>query len=333
MTRTVTDAFNIHKEGRAGGNGRRYVIHSVRAMLESSATKEGLRLGELYGYFGHGRRQLAKKMRPNEVEAVMLEGKLVVIENVPSNRTTAISLDDDGTIHHTQEVLDTPTGLIVQSMLDSYAGGWSWACEGPSNATGDHPRAFYGFDYVNQPNYIPVDRQAAMFESVGVSNQDELIRHNLTLVGMDGKEANALLESWQQVSSARQLEEDAAYDVMMLEGMLMESRGRLAELNRDLEAAKHDLGEGRRKRETMMLEALESLPIMLTREQRAALVAMETQEDMLVFRQLLDSVANTDLATLPLGQRNAPVSVRPAHGLRRDVPGAVIFGNTFKGFI
>lgn len=328
MTRTVTDSFNVYKEGRMGGNGRRYVIHSVRAMLESPATQEGLRLGELYGYFGHGRRQLTGKMRPAEVEVVMINGKPVVIENVPSNRTTAISLDDDGTIHHTQEVLDTPTGLIVQSMLDSFAGGWSWACEGPSSkVTGDHPRAYYGCDYVLQPNYIPPDRQAAMFESVGVSSQQELIAHNLqNMVGMDGEQVNALLESWSSVSEARRLEDASMYDVMMLEGMLIEAKSHRSELERDLELARQELKESKTSREQMMLEALDTLPVMLTKSQRQALISMQTKEDAQVFKQLLESVAGTPFGTLPLNGRGAPATVKPGATVQ-EVPGAVIFGH------
>ena len=54
--RRVDDVFKIHKEGRTGGNGRRYVLHAVRQMIQSPATQEGLKLGELEGYYGHGRR-------------------------------------------------------------------------------------------------------------------------------------------------------------------------------------------------------------------------------------------------------------------------------------
>ena len=46
--RRVETSINIHKEGRTGHNGRRYVHHSVKKMLDSAATQEGLRLGELF---------------------------------------------------------------------------------------------------------------------------------------------------------------------------------------------------------------------------------------------------------------------------------------------
>ena len=112
--RRVDDVFNIHKEGRTGGNGRRYVLHAVRQMIQSPATQEGLKLGELEGYYGHGRRQLTGKMRLPEVEVITVGGQQVVIENVPSNRTVALDVDDSGNVSHTQEVLDTAPGLIVQ---------------------------------------------------------------------------------------------------------------------------------------------------------------------------------------------------------------------------
>ena len=46
--RRVETSINIHKEGRTGHNGRRYVHHSVKKMLDSAATQEGLRLGAPY---------------------------------------------------------------------------------------------------------------------------------------------------------------------------------------------------------------------------------------------------------------------------------------------
>ena len=73
--RRVETSINIHKEGRTGHNGRRYVHHSVKKMLDSAATQEGLRLGELFGYFGHTARSLSGKMKPADRDRVMEEFK------------------------------------------------------------------------------------------------------------------------------------------------------------------------------------------------------------------------------------------------------------------
>ncbi len=44
-------------------------------MLESKETQEGLRLGELFGYYGHGRRQLTGKLEVPETSVIMVEGR------------------------------------------------------------------------------------------------------------------------------------------------------------------------------------------------------------------------------------------------------------------
>lgn len=319
--RRVDTSINIHKEGRTGHNGRRYVHHSVKRMLDSAATQEGLRLGELFGYFGHSARALSGKMKPAEQEIVMLDGKPTIMQNIPSNRLVAISLDDDGTLHHTQEILDTPTGGIVSAMLDSNAGGWSWAVTGPSNYTGDHPQIMYGFDYVAQPNFVPLDRQASMLDSVG----EGLI----VQLGMERGAYCAMLDSWVQVSAARRIEEASLYDVMMLDGMLAEQRQASATLRQDLDAAREEAKAARLAREQAMMDALDAYPVMLTKDQRKAICAMETPEDARIFRQFLDGLTRSDLASLPLGSQRTPQSV-PMVGAVREVPGAVDFGHTTR---
>ncbi len=319
--RRVETAINIHKEGRSGHNGRRYVQHSVRAMIDSAATQEGLRLGELFGYFGHTARTLSGKMKPDEQEVVMVNGKPVVMQNVPSNRLVAISLDDDGTLHHTQEILDTPSGNLVSAMIDSNAGGWSWAVTGPRNSAGDHPQTMYGFDYVAQPNFIPLVRQGAMLDSVG----EEVI----TRLGMDRDGYSAMLDSWAQASEARHIEEASLYDIMMLDGMLIEERNSSALLKRDLEAAREEARQAAQTRQEAMMDALENYPVMLTKEQRRAIASMATPEDALIFRQFLDSLSRSDLGSLPLGGKREPQTAAVPSQFR-EVPGAVDFNHSIR---
>ncbi|WCH25190.1 hypothetical protein [Aeromonas salmonicida] len=319
--RRVETTINIHKEGRTGHNGRRYVHHSVKKMLDSAATQEGLRLGELFGYFGHSARSLSGKMKPGEQEVVMLDGKPVIMQNIPSNRTVAIALDDDGTLHHTQEILDTPSGAIVCSMLDSNAGGWSWAVTGPSNYTGDHPQVMYGFDYVAQPNFVPLARQGAMLDSAGETMIAQL--------GMDREVYSAMLDSWVQVSAVRRIEEANLYDVMMLDGMLFEQSQKSAQLTQDLEAAREEAKAATQQRQQVMMDALEAYPVMLTKDQRLAISSMATPDDARIFRQFLDSLSRSDLGSLPLGSKREPLSV-PAHGQTPQVQGAVDFGHQIR---
>lgn len=298
----VTDEFDLKNEGRIGGNGRRYVLHSVRAMIQSKATQEGLRLREHFGYWGHGRREIADKLKLAEVEVVNINGKPVVLENVPSNVTIALDMDESGLVSHTEEVLDTPPGLIVQSMLANKVGGWSWATGGSESLHRGGPayaRAYYGSDYVKQPNFVPPARQSAMLESVGAAN-DQLI----TALGEHGFDAEGLqpmLESWGRLSETAIEVCNQQLDVMMMEGMLLEAKGEMAELKRDLDAAREEKDKAIERRQQMILEALDTMPLMLTKAQRKALVDMETPEDAQVFRALLESFSSTDIGSLPLG--------------------------------
>lgn len=316
MPITVTDEFDLRNEGRIGGNGRRYVLHSVKAMIQSKATQEGLRLREHFGYFGHGRREMADKLSLPEVEIVMVKGKPVVIENVPSNITVALDVDDNGIVSHTEEVLDTAPGLIVQAMIDNQAGGWSWATGGVDSVMRGGPayaRSYHGCDYVKQPNFVPPGRQQAMFESAGAAATDQVILA-LGERGFDTEALQPMLESWGRMSQKAQEASNHQLDVMMLEGMLLESKGQAAELRRDLEAARADRERAESERKDMILEALDSMPLVLTKAQREAMVGMKTKEDAMVFRALLESFTNTDFGSLPIGGRQAETVARTPSG-------------------
>jgi len=64
-------------------------------------------------------------MNLGEVEAItMPDGSKMVVSNIPSNVTTAFTIGDDGTVIHTQEILDTETGQIVAGLNKSKVGGF-----------------------------------------------------------------------------------------------------------------------------------------------------------------------------------------------------------------
>ncbi|MCV5869859.1 head processing protein, partial [Escherichia coli] len=79
----------------------------------------------------------------------------------------AISVDDNGIVTHTQEILNTEPGKIVAAMIESRAGGWSWATGGRESGKIAVTTSFHGVDYVTTPNYISLDHPASagMFES------------------------------------------------------------------------------------------------------------------------------------------------------------------------
>ncbi|EHX40133.1 pro domain protein [Escherichia coli DEC12E] len=78
---TVTDRFSLVEKIRkhTPQNNRNYVIQSVRDTFNSPETKERIALGEMYGYYGHGRRAMhynkTKSLNLPEVSVVMVDGK------------------------------------------------------------------------------------------------------------------------------------------------------------------------------------------------------------------------------------------------------------------
>jgi len=117
--RTVTDRFSLIDKIRrfTPQNDRNYLLRSVRGTFASPETQERIQLGEIFGYYGHGRRAVyyAQTGRLNlpEFAVVMIDGKPVSLENVPSNRTLEASVDDNGIVTHVQEILDTDPGNII----------------------------------------------------------------------------------------------------------------------------------------------------------------------------------------------------------------------------
>lgn len=117
--RTVTDRFSLIDKIRrfTPQNDRNYLLRSVRETFASPEMQERIQLGEMFGYYGHGRRAAyyARTGRLNlpEFAVVMIDGKPVTLENVPSNRTLEVSVDDNGIVTHVQEILDTDPGNII----------------------------------------------------------------------------------------------------------------------------------------------------------------------------------------------------------------------------
>ncbi|XJF60155.1 head processing protein (plasmid) [Escherichia coli] len=222
---TVTDRFSLVEKIRkhTPQNNRNYVIQSVRDTFNSPETKERIALGEMYGYYGHGRRAMhynkTKSLNLPEVSVVMVDGKPVVLENVPSNRTIDISIDDNGIVTHTQEILDTDTGRIVQGMINSGAGGWSWATSGPDSSV-SLVKSFHGFDYVTVPNYISLDKKSLMLESA--EERDAAIHAALIEQGFTDNAATDLVHHFSAMKNQQAMLESAHREALESELMLLE---------------------------------------------------------------------------------------------------------------
>lgn len=314
VLKTVTKSFNLKDHGRSDGNGRGYLIDSVKRMRDSPLFKERLKLGELYGYFGHNLRQLAGKMDLDETTIVQFEGKPVVIETVPSNRTVAFDVSDDGVVTHTQEILDTPSGRAVAAMLDAGVGGWSWAVNGIQGIAGAVARTFHGFDFVKHPSYIDLEKQQAMFESVGVSNEADLYEKMFESAGFDAGQSEKLISLWSRRAPSIFEYQEITQEVMMLESALS---NREAELARELTE--------KESRSIRMLEAVRQLPIFTTERQLQAITNMASEEDKQIVISMFEGLKN-QFPELPLGPSdNSTINMQRQLKPTPDADRAIMF--------
>ncbi len=296
--RKVTDRFSLFNDGRKlGANKRNYIIKSVQNMIASDATQEVLRLGEAFGFYGHQPRQRANKLNIGETEVIMINGRPVVVENIPSNRTISLSCSDDGIVEHTEEILDTDTGKIVASMQDSRAGGWSWATGGRDTRQQSVVNSYHGMDYVLKPNYLSLDHPAMMFES---AERDTMLLESLLNVGgFDAESAQNILTSINGADFNLDRERELETEVMYLEG-----------LNLELSAKAKAASESQGRFKSMMLEAVNRLPFYLTDAQKLALSNMETDHDFDVINAMFESIGADKLKTLPTGMHQEAPQIK-----------------------
>lgn len=303
--KTVTDRFSLVEKIRkhTPQNERNYVIESVRRTFNAADTQERMALGEMFGYYGHGRRAMhykkSKSLNLPEVTVVMVDGKPVVLDNVPSNRTVEVSIDDSGIITHTQEILDTDPGRIIQGMINSDAGGWSWATHGPDGAV-SLVNSFHGFDYVTVPNYISLDKKSLMLES---SEESRLLMHaELVEQGFSDNAATDLIHHFDAMRSNQAMFEAVEHNAA-LEASLMLRDMEVARLKSQL--ADHNLmlesqGDNARKCRRILREAIQSMPLFISAEQRQALCRMENEEDATIVAAMLESLGASATYGLPI---------------------------------
>lgn len=342
--RSVTDRFSLTdlKRKNTYQNGRKYLVSAVADILNSPETQERMKLGELFGYYGHGRREAhfnrTGSIRLPETSVIMVEGAPVVVDNVPSNRTVDISVSPDGIVSHTQEILDTPTGMIVDGMERSKAGGWSWATKGGTQAGKAIIQEYAGMDFVGIPNFISLDRAALMTESP--EDEERQIVSVLMENGMTEGGAVDVYHHFRKMRDGSALLE-AAERATELEISLLTAQGQHREIERTLrddikriterfnendkthqamlETAR-DMRAQRRKAVTAMLK---NLPFHVTDEQRRALINMETGQDVDICMALFESVARSSVRDLPITNfQPIPAAAQP-NTVVNDDPGCL----------
>ncbi len=134
--------YNLKERGRQfRGVERNFDIPAIVAAINSPACQERVKTRGMLGYLGHWVR-IRFGLEPPE--GGIAQGKAQAVE--PAIVTTYLKAYPNGDIEHQTEFLDTETGRIASRMYDSKVGGFSSAID-------ENKPTFYGFDWVNDPNY------------------------------------------------------------------------------------------------------------------------------------------------------------------------------------
>lgn len=300
MARVVESTFNIFEHGRLQHNNRPYLLNAVKRIIESPKTQEALKLGELVGYWGHGGRLKSNKLQPQEMEVVTIDGKQVVLSLEPSNVCIELSIDDEGNVTHKEEILDTNAGKIVDALESSQVGGWSWAVSGdPDNISG-----FGGFDYVKKPSYIANDKRTKlMLESLGCDNVEQAIIHNLKEQGLSEESSNLIFESWEGQEPENVEQADLAFKCLMLESVIADQQVQHKQVVDSLKQELDSELSYLEQRKKLMLEGLNSLPVIPSQEQQDAFLNIDSPESVEIVKNMFESVADK-MTTLPLMTEN-----------------------------
>lgn len=159
-TKLIT--YNLSDRGREFRGADRYFdIPAIVNAINSPACQERVRKRDMLGYFGHWPRM---KFGLNPTEGGLEKGRAVIL--TPALVTTHLKAYPDGTIEHQAEFLKTDAGIVASKMYESEVGGFS-------SAISLNPPEFWGFDYVNEPNYS-TNRGWALDSVDGMSQEDVL---------------------------------------------------------------------------------------------------------------------------------------------------------------
>lgn len=245
----ISCSFSLLDEGRQyTGNHRKYLVANAREICYSAPTRERIALREAYGYYGHGRRILAGRMKIGEVEAVTLpDGGTAIISNIPSNITIAFDVAEDGTVTHTQEILSTETGQIVKGLHESRVGGFSWACPGTDRGSKGvtHLTGFAGMDYVLSPGFSA--NRGYVLESADAAAAQGILECVAATIHDDSK-AEQYVRGWTRDYESR---------IAQLEQQLFHLESNGAEMAAEHEALKNLAEEAAAAREKAAQDSME----------------------------------------------------------------------------
>ena len=236
--------YNLNERKRSlTGQDRQFDVKKVAGFINSQKFQESVKHRDVFGYFGHWVRQKFG-LKPNEV--VVDKGQLIPIE--PAIVTTEIKAYNNGDIEHKVRFLDTPTGKIAKSMYESQTGGFSSVID---PMTGE----FYGFDFVNSPNYSTNRGYQFAFDSVNdktvfddvLDSLDSSMRYAQELEAMNAELAISGLKSATALSDVQAKLFDAVQSKSGLQARITELENLLKEKDIALDSAHQMRSRGAEK--------------------------------------------------------------------------------------
>lgn len=283
MTRIVESKFDITDNNRPdGGNARKYDIDSVQAVIDAPQTQFALRSKEMHGYYGH----------PN---TLFLKESL---QHQPSN--VCVDLKLNGTIiEHTQEILPTESGKVVNALSQAGTGGWSWRCDGIDGGRRGQTKLknIAGFDFVLRPSY------AAITESI--NDEQKLIRNALIQEGLTDTFADQFIDG--QYNPVAKMLQEQQHQIEK-QKLLIES---LQSEYDDIKNNAPDINtiniERFKNNYRMIAEAVSNTPFVLKQDVLDILATgVSSREDLQLLFESFSNYNKIDFDSLPLSQNKAP---------------------------
>lgn len=329
MGKTIECAFSLlDTQRKYTGTHRKYIIENARNICYSPVTREKISKREAYGFYGHGRRILCGRpsLEVQEVDVITLpDGKQAMVSNIPSNVTIRFEIDESGMVTHSQEILDTETGRIVEGLNASKVGGFSWACPGKDGGTKTATllTGFSGFDYVLSPGFS--SNRGYILEA---ANRDMVLESVSAIIG-DDKRAEQLVAGWQFEGNSLADLEDAIFEsrnqYYELKGQNEELATKIASLEAQNISAHGALQAANAKYEGILARVLDSLPIFIPESIMHELL----DGDFTRARNIFESAARMDFSQYPLGKNATETPQLPIKNQQSELPE---YGSTAYGF-